>query len=295
MSKWVYRKGELAKDNFDIVVDEQSSPMKHAFARVATLGEVELESNELERVIFILDGSHAKVEYHSLLESAEVSLSGRTSVFAGRVDHFYLPAGYSARLTGSARVLIAEAKAKGEAVPHLVRKEDVPRFVRGAGSSSREIHDFGGPGVMNATNLICVEVLVPSGNWSGIPPHKHDQYVPGVESNLEEIYYFETRAAMGHEPSGPSNHTAYFKGYSSDDREYEVETQVSSGDVVVVPFGYHGPAAAIPNSDLYFANVMAGPDPVRDWLAVDDPSHAWIREAWKTMPADPRLPFQETN
>lgn len=219
-------------------------------------------------------------------------LGGRKSVFEGLVDHFYLPAGYSAKVTGSARVMIAEAKAKGESKPHLVRKDEVPRFIRGAGSASREIHDFGGPGVMNATNLICVEVLVPSGNWSGIPPHKHDQFVPGVESNLEEIYYFETRAAGGKEPNGPSNHTAYFKGYSSDSRDFEVETQVSNGDVALVPFGYHGPTAAIPGADLYFANVMAGPDPVRDWLAVDDPAHVWIRDAWKSMSPDPRLPFK---
>lgn len=38
-------------------------------------------------------------------------------------------------------------------------------------------------------NLIVVEVLTPSGNWSSYPPHKHDESTPH-EVPLEEIYYF---------------------------------------------------------------------------------------------------------
>lgn len=292
MAQWVYRKGELAKGSFEVVVDETVSGMKHAFARVVKLGSVELAADEFERVIFILNGESAKVVFSNSEDSGEFNLKGRPSVFSGMVDHLYLPRHTSAKISGDARLFIAEARAKGDALVQLVSSEDVPRFIRGAGSSCREIHDFGGPGVMNATNLICVEVLVPSGNWSGIPPHKHDEYRPGVESNLEEIYYFETRAAGGAELSQSAKHNGYFRGYSSDARKYEVDTLVSSGDVALVPFGYHGPSAAIPNADLYFANVMAGPDPVRDWLAVDDPEHAWIRDAWKTMPQDQRLPFR---
>src|SRR3712207_7828201 len=34
------------------------------------------------------------------------------------------------------------------------------------------------------------EVITPGGNWSSYPPHKHDE-TSEVESELEEIYYFE--------------------------------------------------------------------------------------------------------
>ena len=34
-------------------------------------------------------------------------------------------------------------------------------------------------------------MLTPAGNWSSYPPHKHDEEVPGVETALEEIYYYE--------------------------------------------------------------------------------------------------------
>ena len=44
-------------------------------------------------------------------------------------------------------------------------------------------------------------MLTPGGNWSSYPPHKHDEYGPGDESVLEEIYYFEI-ASTGHDGLG---------------------------------------------------------------------------------------------
>jgi 5-deoxy-glucuronate isomerase len=61
--------------------------------------------------------------------------------------------------------------------------------------------------------------------------------------------------------------------------------------VALVPFGYHGPAAAAPGYDLYYLNVMAGPDAERQWLIADDPAHAWVRDSWRDSPFDPRLPY----
>ena len=67
--------------------------------------------------------------------------------------------------------------------------------------------------------------------------------------------------------------------------------EIRNGDIVLVPYGYHGPAAAMPGYDLYFMNVMAGPDPERAWNATDDPQHAWIRATWESEEKDPRLPY----
>ncbi|MEB2619373.1 5-deoxy-glucuronate isomerase, partial [Kocuria rosea] len=63
------------------------------------------------------------------------------------------------------------------------------------------------------------------------------------------------------------------------------------GDVVLVPYGWHGPAMATPGYDLYYLNVMAGPGRVREWLISDDPHHGWIRRTWDESAVDPRLPF----
>ena len=59
----------------------------------------------------------------------------------------------------------------------------------------------------------------------------------------------------------------------------------------LVPYGYHGPAVAAPEYDLYDLNVMAGPDPERAWLVSHDPRQAWIRGQRTRQEPDPRLPF----
>ena len=67
--------------------------------------------------------------------------------------------------------------------------------------------------------------------------------------------------------------------------------EVTTGDTVLVPHGWHGPAMAAPDADLYYLNVMAGPGPERAWLICDDPAHGAIRETWVGGQVDPRLPI----
>ena len=67
--------------------------------------------------------------------------------------------------------------------------------------------------------------------------------------------------------------------------------EVRSGDVVLIPDGWHGPSMAVPGYDMYYLNVMAGPSPDREWLICDDPAHAWVRQTWAEQEVDPRLPF----
>ena len=43
--------------------------------------------------------------------------------------------------------------------------------------------------------------------------------------------------------------------------------------------------------DSYYLNVMAGPDPEREWLISDDPAHAWVRDTWAGQSVDERLPY----
>jgi 5-deoxy-glucuronate isomerase len=114
--------------------------------------------------------------------------------------------------------------------------------------------------------------------------------VPGKESTLEEIYYFESAVTRGATTSA-SSPFGYFRGTSADSRPYDVAEEIHSGDVALVPYGWHGPAAAGPGYDLYFFNVMAGPDPERAWNATDHPDQVWIRQTWQSQQTDPRLPY----
>jgi 5-deoxy-glucuronate isomerase len=137
------------------------------------------------------------------------------------------------------------------------------------------VNNFCTPEAFDADRLIACEVLTPAGNWSSYPPHKHDEDRPG-ESVLEEIYWFRTELA-------------YQRVYGTAD----VLAEVRTGDVVLVPRGWHGPSMAVPGYDLYYLNVMAGPGAERAWRICDDPAHAWVRDTWAGQAVDPRLPFGE--
>ena len=150
--------------------------------------------------------------------------------------------------------------------------------LRGAGQASRQVNNFCSPGAFECDKLIAVEVLTPGGNWSSYPPHKHDE-TREDEAELEEIYYFETEGL------------AYQRVYGTPARPIDVLAEVSTGDVILIPHGWHGPSIAGPGYALYYLNVMAGPEPTRSWRFCDDPAHAWIRGTWADQPIDPRLPL----
>jgi len=286
-SKWHYKSGELKRDGWQLISDQ----MSHTGLRVGVVtpsAPLSIAADSRERAIFVLAGSDITVTYGK----ESVVLRGRNSVFEGTTDHLYVPINTAITIAGNARVAVGEAPATSAKSASVMKREAVPVFIRGAGRETRQVHNFGMPDTLDADRLVVVEVIVPAGNWSGAPAHKHDVYVPGKESNLEEIYYFESAVARGEKHGGEVDPVGYFRGYASDSREYDVTAEVRSGDVVLVPHGWHGPVAAGPGYDLYFFNIMAGPDPVREWNVTDDPHHAWIRESWKTQSPDPRLPYQ---
>jgi len=211
------------------------------------------------------------------------ALAGREDVFSQVADFAYVPRDTRVEISSEAggRFALPSARADRRLEPRQVAAEDVRVELRGAGQASRQVNNFCSPEAFAADRLIAVEVLTPAGNWSSYPPHKHDEELPGEETALEEIYYFEV-ARDGF---------AYQRCYGSGPgREIDVLVEVRSGDAVLLPHGYHGPSMAAPGYDLYYLNVMAGPGE-RAWRFRDDPAHAWIRETWSGQPIDARLPM----
>jgi 5-deoxy-glucuronate isomerase len=212
-------------------------------------------------------------------------LSQRNSVFDGPADMVYIGTGQTYRLAGEGRIAICGARAKRQLPNRRVAAADVPVELRGAGNCSRQVHNFGTAGVFEADSLIACEVITPGGNWSSYPAHKHDEESP-VESQLEEIYYFEIASGPG-----DSAGFGYHRVYGTPDRPIDVLEEVRSGDVVLVPHGYHGPSIAAPGFDMYYLNVMAGPGQERAWKIVFDPHQDWLRATWESQAVDPRLPL----
>jgi len=270
---------------FSTVVTPERAGWRYSGLRVLDLpagGSVELNTGGDETIVLPLAGACA-VD----CEDQHIALDGRDGVFAAVTDFAYIPPGASARITsaGGGRFALPAARAERRFPVRYGRAADVPVELRGAGGASRQVNNFCSPEAFAADKLIAVEVLTPAGNWSSYPPHKHDQYRPGKEEALEELYYFE----IGAGPGGPG--FAYQRVYASDPlRPIDVCTEVRSGDVVLIPYGYHGPSMAAPDYDLYYLNVMAGPGE-RVWRFCDDPAHAWVRDGWTAAAIDPRLPM----
>jgi 5-deoxy-glucuronate isomerase len=212
-------------------------------------------------------------------------LSPRASVFDGPADMVYLGTDQTYTLRGHGRVAICGARATRSYPNRRVAAADVAVELRGAGNCSRQVHNFGTATTFEADSLIACEVITPGGNWSSYPAHKHDENTD-VETQLEEIYYFE----IDDSPAGTPGF-GYHRVYGTPQRPIEVLEEVRSGDVVLVPHGYHGPSIAAPGHHMYYLNVMAGSGPERAWRICDDPDHTWLRSSWEHQSVDPRLPF----
>jgi 5-deoxy-glucuronate isomerase len=288
---WFHARGSLASGAWESVVDDSIEGWQYTGIRVATIdGSIELESDAVERMLVPLAGSF-RVTYTTEAGVGEQHLAGRQSVFHGPTDVLYLPTGASAVVEGTGRIAVAEAPTTVAHPVAYLAAADVPVELRGAGRSSRQVHNFGTPGAIEAERLIVCEVITPAENWSSYPPHKHDEHVPGVESRLEEIYYFETEVTRGASAPVSAAPFGYMRTYASEAGQIDILAEVHSGDVALVPHGWHGPCVAAPGYDLYYLNVMAGPDPDRAWKISDDPAHAWIRDTWIGQDPDPRLPY----
>ena len=167
--------------------------------------------------------------------------------------------------------------------------DEVPVELRGAGTASPEVRNFGIP--RRARRGLDHRLR---GRHAGrqlvlVPAAQARRGAAGGETELEEIYYFEVEdrpdgAAEVRIRSATSGSTARRT------RPIDVLAEVRTGDVVLVPHGWHGPAMAPPGYDMYYLNVMAGPGAERAWLICDDPAHGWVRDTWAEQDVDPRLP-----
>lgn len=295
MNEWFRPAGTTADDDYDTRIQPGDPSTgsgvegwRHTGLLVTNLAAGEsrtVATAGQEFVVVPLSGS-AVVE----TEGMTCHLAGRPDVFAAATDVLYVPRDSAFTLTSpeGGRYALCSATARNRHPVTLLPAAEVPDELRGAGTASRRVRNFGTPGVLDADSIIACEVITPAGNWSSYPPHKHDEERAGLETSLEEIYYFELRPEPG-SSAAPEGAFGYQRVYGTEQRPIEVLAEVRSADVVLVPHGWHGPAMAPPGYDMYYLNVMAGPGETRAWLICDDPAHSWVRQTWADQPVDPRL------
>ncbi|HSI92620.1 MAG TPA: 5-deoxy-glucuronate isomerase [Jiangellaceae bacterium] len=228
-------------------------------------------------------------------DGEKFAVDGRDSVFSRVTDSVYVPRDaavvVTATGTGPGRFALPAARCTRRLAPRYRAAGDVPVEIRGAGNSTRQVNNFGSADTFDADRLIAVEVITPAGNWSSYPPHKHDEDRPGEESVLEEIYYFEIADGADRPSTTVRGGFGFHRVYGTADRPIDVLAEVRTGDVVLIPHGWHGPSVAAPGYHMYYLNVMSGPGAHREWLIRDDPAHAWVRAEWERQDQDPRLPL----
>ena len=192
----------------------------------------------------------------------------RTSPFAGKPYSVYVPAGSHWHVTAETQLTLAVCSAPGiraSRPPRLIPPDSLHQETRGKGANVRHVTNIL-PEWDPADSLLVVEVITPGGNTSSYPPHKHDQDNLPAESLLEETYYHRINPPQGFA----------FQRVYTDDRSLDETMTVEDGTVTLVPRGYH-PCATLHGYDLYYLNVMAGPN--RTWKFHNAQEHEWLLKA----------------
>jgi 5-deoxy-glucuronate isomerase len=275
--------GSAGSEPYELEVTPESAGWGYSSLRVVALppaGGHRFDTGPDEVVVLPLNGS-VSVE----VDGSHLDLDGRRDVFAGQTDVAYVGCGQIVTLQTEHGGRFALCGARTDE-PLPLRNGPADRQsveLRGAGQASRLVRNFATPDALPARRLIACEVITPAGNWSSYPAHKHDE-TSDSESELEEIYYFEIARGPGGEPG-----FGFMRTSSSPGRQIELLEEVHDRDVVLVPYGWHGPCVAAPGFDMYYLNVMAGPSPERAWKITDHPEQAFVRASWSSEPVDPRL------
>lgn len=228
-------------------------------------GEVEtLHTGERELCLVVLTGTVSVV----VDGVTHAHLGTRNSVFEDvSPAAVYVPAGKQVAVEAERDAEIAFCTAPGGStgagVVRVLDPATMKRSVRGKGTNTRHICDVLPHDDPTAAHLLVVEVLTPASHSSSYPPHKHDVEQPPVETLLEETYYHRLNPPQGFA----------FQRVYTDDRSLDEACAVENHDVVMVPRGYH-PVVAPHGYDLYYLNVMAGPN--RFWVFKNDPAHEWM-------------------
>ena len=198
-------------------------------------------------------------------EFAEVG--GRKNVFDGKPHTVYLPrhTAYTVTALNDMDFALNESPATRDTArptvitPEMTRTITIGRdnFLRYATIMLDEKFD--------SEHFYIGEGLIPSGNWSGYPPHRHDIDNPPEEIDMEETYFYRFDPPQGF---------GIQKVYQPDGSIDETYT-VKNNDTVAIAEGYH-PLCGAPGYRMYYLWTMAGAVN-RGLISGKDPIHAWVK------------------
>ena len=192
--------------------------------------------------------------------------------------------------TAGAEVALPSSRCERALPPAYGAAEDVPVEVRGAGRATRQVTNFGVPGVWDhADKLICCELITPAGQLVELPTAQARRAASRARWSTRRSTTTGSPARPGHPSRGFGYHTTYTgpeheaAGLAPIDETLEVRDH----DVVLVPHGYHGPCMAAPGYPMYYLNVMAGPARTARWRSATTRPTAGSATAGRACPRTP--------
>jgi 5-deoxy-glucuronate isomerase len=245
-----------------VVVEAPSGGLRYLRLETAFLepgGRTTIQAAAREYAIVVLTG-RADIIGETFAFS---NIGERMNVFDGPPFAAYLPPHHGAEIEARSNLELAvwSAPAQGAYDAALVTPDDITVVDIGRDAWSRRGCFIVGDQV-RAERLLVGETHLDAAKWGGFPPHRHDRDVPGIETELEEIYLYRTE---------PNSGFGFHLRYDTDLADAAINI-VYDGDVATISNGYH-PCIAGPGSRLYYHWGQAGER--RQWLTHDDPTFAW--------------------
>jgi 5-deoxy-glucuronate isomerase len=189
-------------------------------------------------------------------------VGGRADMFAGPASLLYVPRQTEVEVKAETRLELAFAHVpcdKDFPARHIT-PDQVKLVSAGMANWRRDIRLYLPPGSPIGQRMIIGETINPPGNWSGIPPHKHDEH-SAVENVLEEFYLFKLKPGNG-------------DGLQLLMQDGQATAHVvRNDDVAVLLDGYH-PTGALPGTTVGYLWLLSGESKAYD--ITTDPRYAWV-------------------
>ena len=211
--------------------------------------------------------------------------NGRKSPFTGKPHCLYLPRHTKYVITALSDVELAyngSPVSRDTAKPTLIRPEDTRHIALGKDNWTRTSEIILDE-KFDSEHFYIGEGMIPSGNWSGYPSHRHDVNNPPNELDMEETYFYlfdKVGAGAGEPNEGFGFQSVYTpagtKAAKFGERLNEAY-RVENYDTVAIAEGYH-PLAGAPGYNMYYLWTMAG-DQGRGLISSMDPAHVWVKNA----------------
>ena len=254
---------------------------KQGYNKIFDVGEYNMELTSFG-LIQLADGTSYKgstgdFEVALVLLGGKCSVKGRDfqfaevgkrrNVFDGKPHTVYLPRHTDYEITALGDVDIAynaSPATRDTARPTVITPEECRTLSLGRDNFSRAATIMLDE-KFDSEHFYIGEGMIPSGNWSGYPPHRHDFDNLPDEIDMEETYFYRFDPPQGF---------GIQKVYQPDGSIDETYT-VKNNDTVAIAEGYH-PLCGAPGYQMYYLWTMTG-KVNRGLIPYKDPLHSWVK------------------